>query len=165
MGQPHLKHCQSVTISISYSYLVSRTSRRSPVAQLQQQQQQQTQRTQPQGDREIGEWESGKRESGDGGMGGAQLSGSAAKLITMMDYNTLYRCPLPARLSCWRGSFATSVCVSTTMWQAQAVAAATAALGPSASLNPSHVLTIYAVLSYLLWELSSKRGSEINLTA
>lgn len=34
MGQPHLKHCQSVTISISYSYLVSRTSRRSPVAQL-----------------------------------------------------------------------------------------------------------------------------------
>lgn len=159
MGQPHLKHCQSVTISISYSYLVSRTSRRSPVAQLQQ-----TQRTQPQGDREIGEWESGKRERGDGGMGGAQLSGSAAKLITMMDYNTLYRCPLPARLSCWRGSFATSVCVSTTMWQAQA-AAATAALGPSASLNPSHVLTIYAVLSYLLWELSSKRGSEINLTA
>lgn len=159
MGQPHLKHCQSVTISISYSYLVSRTSRRSPVAQLQQ-----TQRTQPQGDREIGEWESGKRGRGDGGMGGAQLSGSAAKLITMMDYNTLYRCPLPARLSCWRGSFATSVCVSTTMWQAQA-ATATAALGRSASLNPSHVLTIYAVLSYLLWELSSKRGSEINLTA
>lgn len=160
MGQPHLKHCQSVTISISYSYLVSRTSRRSPVAQLQQ-----TQRTQPQGDREIGEWESGKRGRGDGSMGGAQLSGNAAKLITMMDYNTLYRCPLPARLSCLRGSFATSVCVSTTMWQAQAAAAATAALGPSASLNPSHVLTIYAVLSYLLWELSSKRGSEINLTA
>lgn len=164
MGQPHLKHCQSVTISISYSYLVSRTSRRSPVAQLQQPQQQ-TQRTQPQGDEEIGEWESGKRGRGDGSMGGAQLSGSAAKLITMMDYNTLYRCPLPARLSCLRGSFATSVCVSTTMWQAQAAAAATAALGPSASLNPSHVLTIYAVLSYLLWELSSKRGSEINLTA
>lgn len=160
MGQPHLKHCQSVTISISYSYLVSRTSQRSPVAQPQQQ----TQRTQPQGDREIGEWESGKRGRGDGGMGGAQLSGSAAKLITMMDYNTLYRCPLPVRLSCWRGSFATLVCVSTTMWQAQA-AAATAALGRSASLNPSHVLTIYAVLSYLLWELSSKRGSEINLTA
>lgn len=118
--------------------------------------------------RETGKLGNGKAARGGwgiGGMGGAQLSGSAAKLITMMDYNTLYRCPLPARLSCWRGSFATSVCVSTTMWQAQAAAATTAALGPSASLNPSHVLTIYAVLSYLLWELSSKRGSEINLTA
>lgn len=112
----------------------------------------------------LGNGKAGRAERGNGGMGGAQLSGSAAKLITMMDYNTLYRCPLPARLSCWRGSFVTLVCVSTTMWQAQA-AAATAALGPSASLNPSHVLTIYAVLSYLLWELSSKRGSEINLTA
>lgn len=54
----------------------------------------------------------GKRREGDGGIGGVQLSGSAAKLITMMDYNTLYRCPLPARLSCLRGSFATSVCVT-----------------------------------------------------
>lgn len=91
MGQPHLKHCQSVTISISYSYLVSRTSRRSPVAQLFAAD---TAHTAP------GRQDGGRGKMQDGGRGeGAQLSGSAAKLITMMDYNTLFSChpscPLP----------------------------------------------------------------------
>lgn len=113
----------------------------------------------------LGNWGMGKREGVTRGKGeGAQLSGNAAKLITMMDYNTLYRCPLPARPSCWRGSFAASLCVTFKRRQAQAAAVAVA-LGLKSSMNPSHVLTIYAVLSYLLWELSSKRGSEINLTA
>lgn len=73
MRQLHLKHCQSVTISISYSYLVNRTSRRSvasgeTVAA--------DQRTQPQGGRvelELGKgrgregMEDERREMGDRG--------------------------------------------------------------------------------------------------
>lgn len=160
MRQLHLKHCQSVTISISYSYLVNRTSRRSPVAKLLQQ-------TSAHSPREAG-WSWNWEREGEGRgwkmrdgrwETGAQLSGSAAKLITMMDYNTLDRCPLPPPC-CFSG-----------LWGADlsclAVCHLDMALRPSPRPSPrlSHVSAIYAMLSYLFWELSSGRGSEINLTA